>query len=161
MLSLPHSANDDDFAQLANCGAITRQLFVTCCIQCSCQSHPCPLKCALWGTRTASVLSKVLPHTMYAGLTEREQDNTNSMAHLIDTASSSNSESSKRGFLGKLKEKQVVSKANLEANRQQKETERQKFLVRRDKQRAEVNAEPKGEPNLYGGFFTDGPTHGQ
>jgi hypothetical protein len=63
--------------------------------------------------------------------------------------------------LGKLKQKLVVSKADLEANRQQKEIERQKFLARRDKRRAEVDAEPKGEPNLYGGFFTDGPTHGQ
>jgi hypothetical protein len=66
--------------------------------------------------------------------------------------------------LGKLKEKLVVSKADLEADRQQEEIERQKFLARRDKQRAEVDAEPKleGEPNIYyGEFFTDGLTHGQ
>ncbi|KAJ7368953.1 hypothetical protein DFH08DRAFT_832732, partial [Mycena albidolilacea] len=180
MPSLLRSANDDDFAQLANRGAITRQLFVTCCIQCSCRrrspnrpkperprAHPRPSKRTLRGTRTAGALSKALPHTMCdlgpsfgrdVELTEREQGDTDSTAHLVDTASSSNSESSKRGFLGKLKEKLVVSKADLEADRQRKEIERQKFLARRDKRRAEVDAEPKLEEELnpYGGFFTDG-----
>jgi hypothetical protein len=85
-------------------------------------------------------------------LTRREQGDTDSTTHLIGTASSP-----KRGFLGKLKEKLVVSKADLEAERQQKEIERQKFLARRDQRREEVKAEPKlekdGEPNLYGKFF--------
>jgi len=43
--------------------------------------------------------------------------------------------------LGKLKEKKIVSQADLEAERQQKETAKQEYLVRCAKRRAEVKAE--------------------
>jgi len=58
--------------------------------------------------------------------------------------------------LGKLKEKMVVSKADLEAEQQRKETKKQEFLARAAKRRAEVETEQdggfKGEANVIGKF---------
>ncbi|KAF7335308.1 hypothetical protein MSAN_02341600 [Mycena sanguinolenta] len=62
--------------------------------------------------------------------------------------------SSKRGFLGKLKDKMVVSKADLEAERQRKELEKQQYLARVAKRREEVDAEIQ---KTGGANFTVGP----
>ncbi|KAF8216740.1 hypothetical protein K438DRAFT_1953645 [Mycena galopus ATCC 62051] len=50
---------------------------------------------------------------------------------------------SKREFLGKLKEKMIVSKADLEAEQQQKEIHRQQYLARIAKRREAVAEEQK------------------
>jgi hypothetical protein len=55
--------------------------------------------------------------------------------------------------LGKLKEKMVVSKADLEAERQQKEAKKQELLARYAKRRNEVMAEleKNGGKTKFGG----------
>jgi len=77
----------------------------------------------------------------------------------IDAAASS-STLSKRGLLGKLKEKLVVSKADLEAERQQQETTKQEYLARIAKRREEIVTEQdkdggpfEGEPNAIEGLL--------
>ncbi|KAF8210324.1 hypothetical protein K438DRAFT_2011742 [Mycena galopus ATCC 62051] len=56
-----------------------------------------------------------------------------------DTASTASSK--RRSFLGKLKEKMIVSKADLEAERHQKEAKERELLSRYSRRRGEVLAE--------------------
>jgi len=74
----------------------------------------------------------------------------------VDSASLS---SPKRGFLGKLKEKMVVSKADIEAERQQKEAKKRELLERYAKRRDEVMAELQkdGGKTKFGGSEYVGP----
>ncbi|KAJ7346674.1 hypothetical protein DFH08DRAFT_937138, partial [Mycena albidolilacea] len=75
----------------------------------------------------------------------------------IDTASISSSK--RRSFLGKLKEKMIVSKADLEAERLQKEAKKQELLARYAKRRGEVLAEleKNGGKTKFGGSEYVGP----
>ncbi|KAJ7785366.1 hypothetical protein DFH07DRAFT_948442 [Mycena maculata] len=64
----------------------------------------------------------------------------------------------KRGFLGKLKEKMIVSKADREAEERQKEAKKKELLARYAKRRAEVMAELQREGGTrYGGSEYVGP----
>ncbi|KAJ7512903.1 hypothetical protein B0H11DRAFT_2213449 [Mycena galericulata] len=65
----------------------------------------------------------------------------------------------KRGFMGKLKEKMVVSKADREAEERQKAARKQELLARYAKRRAEVMAELEkdGGKTKFGGSEYVGP----
>ncbi|KAJ7680371.1 hypothetical protein DFH06DRAFT_414902 [Mycena polygramma] len=67
--------------------------------------------------------------------------------------------SPKRGLLGKFKEKMIVSKADIEAEQQQKETKRRELLARYAKRRDEVMAELEkdGGKTKFGGSEYVGP----
>ncbi|KAJ7045565.1 hypothetical protein C8F04DRAFT_1065300 [Mycena alexandri] len=80
-------------------------------------------------------------------------------AALPPFADSASITSPKKGFLGKLKEKMIVSKADLEAERRQKEAREKELLARYAKRRDEVLAElaKNGGKTKFGGSEYVGP----
>ncbi|KAJ7126244.1 hypothetical protein C8R44DRAFT_781435 [Mycena epipterygia] len=78
---------------------------------------------------------------------------------LAGSASSPSMSPPKRGFMGKLKEKMVVSKADREAEERQKEAKKKELLARYAKRRDEVLAElqKNGGKTKFGGSEYVGP----